>query len=88
MMPRCRENLTATHTGASDHGLVLLRNPWIEPQTYPVKLAIDPQRTSKAATFSAVSIYPEARVYGRNLKPGENPDVPVAPYETIVLVFR
>jgi len=69
------------------HGLVLLRNPWIEPQTYPVRLAVDPHVASGAAKLSAVSIYPEARVYGTDLKPGDTLNVPLAPYETVVLSF-
>jgi hypothetical protein len=70
-----------------DCGIVLLRNPWIEPQTYPVKLAIGPRVASGAAKLSAVSIYPEARVYGTDLKPGDTLNVPLAPYETVVLSF-
>jgi hypothetical protein len=70
-----------------NHGLVLLRNPWIEPQTYPVRLAIDPHAASGATKLSAVSIYPEARVYGTDLKPGDILNVPLAPYETVVLSF-
>ena len=60
-------------------GMVLLRNPWIEPQTYPVRLAGDPRAVSAAAKLSAVSIYPEARVYGTDLKPGDILNVPLAP---------
>jgi len=66
---------------------VLLRNPWIEPQTYTVKLAIDPYVAAGATRLSAVSIYPEARVYGTDLKPGDTLNVPLAPYETVVLAF-
>ena len=32
-----------------DRGIVLLRNPWIEPQTYPVKLAVDPHAASASS---------------------------------------
>lgn len=70
-----------------DRGIVLLRNPWIEPQTYPVRLAVDPHQASGAAGLSAVSIYPEARVYATDLKPGDTLNVPLAPYETVVLSF-
>jgi hypothetical protein len=81
-MPREPYGYAHWHGG---HGLVLLRNPWIEPQTYPIKLAIDPQTDSAASKLSAVSIYPEARVYGADLKPGDTLNVPLAPYETVVL---
>jgi hypothetical protein len=71
-------------------GIVMLRNPWIEPQKYPVKLPADLRVGSNAGTtprFSVVSIYPEARVYGTDLKPGDTLNVPLAPYETVVLSF-
>ena len=70
-----------------DRGIVLLRYPWIKPQTYPVKLAIDPHEASEAGNLSAGSIYPEARVYGTDMKPGDTLNVPLAPYETVVLSF-
>jgi hypothetical protein len=70
-----------------DRGVVLLRNPWIEPQTYPLRVAVDQRSAPVAARFSAVSIYPEARVYGAGLKPGDTLNVPLAPYETVVLAF-
>jgi hypothetical protein len=84
-MPREPYGYAHWHAG---HGLVLLRNPWIEPQTYPVKLAIGPHAVSAAIRLSAVSIYPEARVYGTDLKAGDTLNVPLAPYETVVLSFE
>jgi hypothetical protein len=72
---------------ANDHSLVMLRNPWIQPQTYNLKLAIESDLVSNASTFSAISIYPEPRVYGSNLKPRDTLDVWLAPYETVVLSF-
>jgi hypothetical protein len=71
----------------NDRGFVLLRNPWIEPQTYSVRLGGSPHVASDSAGVSAVSVYPEARVYGRKLKAGDSLDVPLAPYETVVLAF-
>jgi hypothetical protein len=68
-----------------ERGIVMLRNPWIEPQTYSVRLAADPRVGSPAAGLSAVSLYPAARVYGTDLKPGDTLNVPLAPYETVVL---
>jgi hypothetical protein len=81
-----REPYGYAHWGG-EHSLVLLRNPWIEPQSYKLKLAIEPDRSAKPPKFSAVSIYPEPRVYGSNLKPGDTLDVQLAPYETVVLSF-
>jgi hypothetical protein len=65
-------------------GLVALRNPWIEPQTYSLRLGRVP---GGAKGWSAVSIYPEARLYATNLRAGQNLGVPLAPYETVVLSF-
>lgn len=64
-----------------DRGIVMLRNPWIEPQEYTLKLP----STLGPAKVSAVSLYPETRVYGRDLAPGNTVRVPLAPYETLVL---
>lgn len=60
-------------------GLVVLRNPWIVPQSYPIKIDATGQE------LSAVSLYPESRVYARNVGAGDTIEVPVAPYETLVL---
>jgi hypothetical protein len=70
-----------------DRGIVMLRNPWIKPQTYPVELAIDASAASGTTGISAISMYPEARVYSTGLKPGDTLNVPLAPYETVVLSF-
>jgi len=59
--------------------LVALRNPWIAPGTYPLRLK------DIAAGSTAVSLYPEVRTYGRNLKSGDTLQVPLAPYETLAL---
>ncbi|MEN6452359.1 MAG: NPCBM/NEW2 domain-containing protein [Thermoguttaceae bacterium] len=67
-------------------GLVMLRNPWIARQSY--KLTLDESvgfGKDAAKDVSAVSIYPEPRVYAKNLKYGDTLDVPLAPYETLVL---
>lgn len=82
-----REPYGYAHWG-NDQSLVMLRNPWIEPQSYKLKLAIETSQPGKRKTFSAVSIYPEPRIYGSNLKPGDTLDVQLAPYETVVLSFN
>lgn len=66
-------------------GMVALRNPWIEPRTYSVRLPVDPKPSADTVELSVVSIYPEARVYGEALKPGDTLAVQLAPYETVVL---
>ena len=65
--------------------LILLRNPWIMPQTYTLKLDDSIGFDSKAAKLSAVSLYPENRVYGQSLKYDGTLTFTMAPYETIVL---
>ena len=68
-------------------GLVHLRNPWIASQTYKITLNQSIGVSKKAARLSAVSLYPDVRVYGSNLKYGDTLDVKLAPYETLVLSF-
>lgn len=68
-------------------GLVHLRNPWIASQTYRIILDHSIGVPKKAAGLSAVSLYPETRIYGTNLKYGDMLDVKLAPYETLVLSF-
>jgi hypothetical protein len=66
-------------------GLVALRNPWIAPQTYSLKLDAGLGFSPAAADLTAVSLYPEPRLYGEKLKFGDTLVVPLAPYETVVL---
>ncbi len=66
-------------------GLVALRNPWVAPQSYTFKLPPTLGPKSGANAFTAVSLYPEPRLYAEGLKSGDSLDVPLAPYETIVL---
>jgi hypothetical protein len=67
-----------------DQGLVVLRNPWIEPASYRLRLGAGPSRSSDAAV-SVVSLYPEVRLYAKARRLGESMNVPLAPYETVVL---
>lgn len=66
-------------------GIVTLRNPWIAPQTYSLRIGPAGVSSGNTARLSAVSLYPEPRVYGTNLKPGDTLDVHLAPYETLLL---
>lgn len=69
-------------------GLVCLRNPWIAPQAYTLKLDGTLGFSPALAHGSAVSLYPEGRVYGEGLKLGDALEVPLAPYETVVLSIQ
>lgn len=83
--PMPREPYGYAHV-KNGRGLVALRNPWIAPQSYRVKLdeylGFSP---ADAMNLSAVSLYPEPRLYGENLKFGDTLEVALAPYETVVL---
>jgi hypothetical protein len=65
--------------------LIVLRNPWIQPLTYTLKLNESIGFDLQAAGLSAVSIYPENRVYGQNLHYNSTFTFQIAPYETLVL---
>jgi hypothetical protein len=69
----------------NNKALIALRNPWIMPQTYTLKLNDSIGFNSQAAGLAAVSLYPENRVYGQNLNYGSTLTFPIAPYETVVL---
>lgn len=79
--PMPREPYGYAHWG-SDQGLVLLRNPWVEKQSYT--LTVDP---AWQRPVHAVSVYPEPRVYGDGLSGGDSVTIALAPYETLVLSF-
>jgi len=82
--PAPREPYGYAH-GEGRRGLVVLRNPWILPQRYPVKLDAETDLSPQAAQLSAVSIYPENRLCATHLKFGDRFTIPLAPYETLVL---
>jgi NPCBM/NEW2 domain len=77
--PMPREPYGYAHWGAA-RGLVLLRNPWVQRQSYA--LTID---ASEKVLQHAISVYPEPRVYGKSLAAGQTVEIPLAPYETLVL---
>ncbi len=79
--PMPREPYGYAHWSA-DRGLVLLRNPWVERQSY--RLTLDPELQ---CPVSAVSLYPEPRLYAEALGAGDAVEIPLAPYETLVLLF-
>lgn len=69
-------------------GVIELRNPFITPATYALKLdetlGLDPT----AQGLSVVSLYPEPRRYFDNVAFGQTLQVPVRPYETLVLALE
>ncbi|MHB0999711.1 MAG: NPCBM/NEW2 domain-containing protein [Armatimonadota bacterium] len=67
---------------SKNSGLAAIRNPWITPVTYKLKIE---DIALNQGSLSAVSIYPEARVYGTGLSAGSTLDIRLAPYETVVL---
>jgi hypothetical protein len=66
-------------------GLVCLRNPWMEKQTVRLDLAQDLKVAPGTPGLSAVSLYPDVRLYGAGLNAQNSLEVPLAPYETVVL---
>ncbi|MCL5271098.1 MAG: NPCBM/NEW2 domain-containing protein [bacterium] len=68
-----------------ERGVVMLRNPWVGKQTVRLDLAKDVNVRADLANLSAVSLYPEPRLYGNNLNAQSVLEVRLAPYETLVL---
>jgi hypothetical protein len=68
-------------------GLVALRNPWIAPQVAPLRLDESLGVEPRAQQLDVVSFYPEPRLYGSNVRFGDMLQVPLAPYETVVLAL-
>jgi len=70
-----------------NRGLITLRNPWIAPQTFALKVGAEdaPEPPHGSPRLSAVSLYPEPRLYGDALRLGDTLEVRLAAYETIVL---
>ena len=60
--------------------------PVDRPAVVPVQAGRDALGSRRLAkSLSAVSLYPEPRLYGENLKFGDTFEAPLAPYETVVL---
>ena len=66
---RCHRPYGYSHWDGG-HGLVELRNPWIRPQSYALKLDKKAGVPEGVKGLAAVSLYP-ARVYGHNLAYGD-----------------
>ena len=80
-----REPYGFSHVSGTRGGLIGLRNPWIVART--VALTLDESIGVPPGTkgLTAVSLFPEPRLYGRKLGFGDTLNVPLAPYETLVL---
>ncbi len=85
--PMPREPYGYAHV-KNNAGLVLLRNPWIACQLYRLKVGENLGFSSSAQDLSAVSLYPEPRRYAQHLRFGDTLEVPLAPYETLVLALK
>lgn len=70
---------------SKDRGLIELRNPWIASVNHSLKLDESVGLSAGASKLSIVSLYPEPRLYGKNHSYGDTIQIPLAPYETLVL---
>jgi hypothetical protein len=69
-------------------GLVALRNPWIAPQSIALRFDESLGAERGAKQFEVASLYPEPRLYGSGVRFGDTLQVPLAPYETVVLALE
>ena len=79
-----REAYGYAHT-ANDKSLIQLRNPWIKNTEYILKIDSTAGFSKDAINLDIVSLYPEVRVYGKHLQYGDKVNIPLAPYETLVI---
>lgn len=68
-----------------NRGLIELRNPWIKNCEYELKIDSFSGFSKDARKFNLVSIYPEVRIYAKEINYGDQINIPLAPYETLVL---
>ncbi|MCE5197969.1 MAG: hypothetical protein ABFD54_06815 [Armatimonadota bacterium] len=71
--------------GNGKRSLIELRNPWIAQASHCLTLDEDCGLSQGSRGLSVVSLYPEVRLYGKNLSFGDTLNIPLAPYETLVL---
>jgi hypothetical protein len=74
--------------GGSGVGPVALRNPWIAPQSVALRLDESLGVEQGAKRIAVVSLYPEPRLYASGARFGDTVEVPLAPYETLVLALE
>ncbi len=83
--PVSKSGITREVYGYIHDGIMMLRNPWIEQSTVQIKLPVD---ASDPNTYDLISLYPEVRVYARNVTASDVINVSVNAYETIVLAVE
>jgi len=66
-------------------GLIELRNPWIRNTGYILKIDSSTGFAKNITNLNIVSVYPEVRVYATDLQYGDSVNIPLAPYETLIL---
>jgi len=71
--------------GSGNQSLIVLRNPWIQPCEYELTLDGSIGLTKRDGQYDISSIYPQQRVYQKQIGFGKTVKLPMAPYETIVL---
>jgi len=70
---------------SGDQSLVLLRNPWIQPCEYELTLDETIGLVKNDGQYNISSIYPQERVYQKQIGFGKTVKLSMAPYETVVL---
>jgi hypothetical protein len=87
--PRClRLNLADIWSAGTEPSLNQTEPPGLPPLAKGGSGGVSADTDGPApmnALLSAVSIYPEARLYAQDLRPDGTLEVPLAPYETVVL---
>ncbi|MEA4840217.1 MAG: hypothetical protein VB110_04330 [Bacteroidales bacterium] len=69
----------------NNRGLIELRNPWIKNSKYILKIDSSTGFSKNAKNLNIVSIYPEVRIYARDIRYGDSINISLAPYETLVV---
>jgi hypothetical protein len=83
--PAPREPYGYAHSDEQGGAVVALRNPWFRRATYTLRLDAELGLRHEAVEVCVRSIYPEARTYAVGRRFGDTIEVPLAPYETLVL---
>ncbi len=65
--------------GFAHDGLVMIRNPWVEEAEKVIEVP-----KNDGGTYDLISLYPEVRVYAKNVQAGEKVTVKLSGYETVV----
>lgn len=82
--PMPREPYGYAHCNKKE-GLILLRNPWIANGKYELKIDSATGFSKNVKNANIVSLYPEVRNYAKGIQYGDTINIPLAPYETLLL---